>query len=1075
MFYQDSAARVTLQAWLGELLPYLRPDNPDARLLDEITAAEILDCAYVQGAAFDSAVAAHAIYPTYVEESERLSGPSAMSVTFPINVGDEGDIRFTLALRWGRASELKIGQGGYPKVTNPRRPVPDEFLTPVIGGTRHFLAEPGGARLRAVAGPLGTFETTISGVVDRPEGILAQRVLSPGVFMLYGYADPSGRPHLEVNGTGNLVGRPTNADALRAMATYLWSEALPAHVHFEVKWARLSSAQLVLTVAVRNVTPQPEGGEAKDALLAALLLPHVRITLAGGTPDFPALQYAAAKRRFLELPDEDERVAESSRRLYAVQQSGCIATQAPHDPSVVTLSTFGIFDTPREQPVEGPEISAITQSPEAFAAQCDNPSTALGAWLSAHWESVRAAILSAAQAFDLVQLHRFQWEGILANLEFLASNRCRPVTVVRAPTGAGKTIVFFINAAVSALCGPERSTSVLMFPTRLLNEDMFRRLIRYTARLRTNLPTAAVTGGILMGTSDPLYRILLEPEAGEPMHHYGSCPACDAVPLVAVQAGIRLVPECGRCGHRVDYMFNPREVGAYLPDIVIATPDKLFYEATASRWDVGSIGLFGAPVWRCDSCGKVCPEAYIRLKPAWEHCQAVYRDGGCNGTFRAPAVSKLIRYMGFDEVHSLYGETATYLSMFLADLETVQAVLARRRDSPIRYETATATISNEVALIEAISRRRAGADEVVLIPAEAAMHEFFRVQSDTVRHRVLITLPTKASSRETFIRATLNAYLHLRGGRGDLVERLRSRTASPEDWCFLLGYLFKKQEGADLRRSLRDMFRNVFGTELRVEFLSGEAPKDQISRIVQQALAGEIDILLANLVISLGVDIHGLNHMIMLGVPRSFTEYVQTAGRTGRGRSPGHVQIILQPFNPRDNYLYRHFHAVLSDVAGYYDILPVRSTNLFCASQIFGNVAKSLLTALCVTSLPDPQWPHAGGVRAVLARLDTRIRGATTRILGDDPALEPDVRALVDARLSQLQYELARQSGFLAEVMHNSDKPWLLYSLRGRTGSTVRVTCVDQPLLERLRTPVVAVTMSEAEVQDHAEVATDEE
>src|SRR5207237_593999 len=147
----------------------------------------------------------------------------------------------------------------------------------------------------------------------------------------------------------------------------------------------------------------------------------------------------------------------------------------------------------------------------------------------------------------------------------------------------------------------------------------------------------------------------------------------------------------------------------------------------------------------------------------------------------------------------------------------------------------------------------------------------------------------------------------------------------------------KKQEGSDLRRALGDMYRNVFGEELRVEFLSGEAPKDQISRIVQRTVAGEIDILLANLVISLGIDIHHLNHMVMLGVPRSFTEYVQTAGRTGRGRSPGHVQIILQPFNPRDNYLYRHVHAMLSDVAGYYDVLPVRSTNLYCASQIFGN------------------------------------------------------------------------------------------------------------------------------------------
>jgi len=47
-----------------------------------------------------------------------------------------------------------------------------------------------------------------------------------------------------------------------------------------------------------------------------------------------------------------------------------------------------------------------------------------------------------------------------------------------------------------------------MFPTRLLNDDMFRRLIAFVAKLRANLPNEDVTGGILMGTSDPLYKLL---------------------------------------------------------------------------------------------------------------------------------------------------------------------------------------------------------------------------------------------------------------------------------------------------------------------------------------------------------------------------------------------------------------------------------------------------------------------------------------------------------------------------------------------------------------------------------------
>jgi hypothetical protein len=259
---------------------------------------------------------------------------------------------------------------------------------------------------------------------------------------------------------------------------------------------------------------------------------------------------------------------------------------------------------------------------------------------------VRAIIYSPSQAFGLVRLHRFQWDGIIAHLGSLAADQARLATVLRAPTGAGKTIVFFINAALSAICGRERSTSVLMFPTRLLNEDMYRRLIRFVARLRMELPASQVTGGILMGTSDPLYRLLLELEIGEPMHHFGICPMCDASPLVAHKASDRVVPQCPNCGHLIDYMYNPREVGAWLPDLIIATLDKLFYEATASNWDVGTLGLFGAPVWRCDRCGRSRPEAYLRLKSDWQRCGAFGR-GECQGTLRPPATSKINPVFGF--------------------------------------------------------------------------------------------------------------------------------------------------------------------------------------------------------------------------------------------------------------------------------------------------------------------------------------------------------------------------------------------------------------------------------------------
>lgn len=1048
MFYQPSSGRDKLHSWLLEVLPCLRPDNSDARLLDEITSSEILDLVYTQGGSFDSAIAAHALFPTYAEENERGAVPSQMSVTFPADV-EPGSKRVELSLhfRCARPSELKIGQGGTTRVTNPRKPVPSELLQCTIEGTHYDLKEPGGSRLRSLAGPLRFFETTINHTIKTPEGAFDTTIAIPLQPELFGHEDKNGELHLADSGDG-LIGRQSDTGALKQSTSYLWAEFCSAIATLEIRWVRAAGGQLIITVRLKNHTPRPTNPESKDLSLSTLLLPVITLRLGSAVPNFPPLQYAEAKETMLRLSRPEERAEEAERRLYSVRQSGCIATQSHADKHTVVLTTFGIFDTPREQPEQGPEISQLTSSPDAFLSATGEVTEELSAWVKAKWQILSSVISAAASAFKLIHLHSFQWEGIWKNIEFLASDEYRKVTVVRAPTGAGKTIVFFVNAAINALAGRERSTSVLMFPTRLLNEDMFRRLIIFISHLRSRLPDSPLTGGILMGMNDPLYKLLLQPETGEAMHHYGSCPQCQSAELVAAEIGSRIVAQCARCSHTIDYMFNPREVSEYLPDIIIATPDKLFHDATAQGLNFVA-GLLGTPVNRCDQCHRACPRPLLTLKPDWVNCSAFYKSHRCPGTFTLQDPAKLIRYIGFDEVHSLYGESATYLSMFLANLDVIQCVLASRREAPIRYETATATISNEIELLEAITRRQSSKGEIHLVPTETEMTRCFRIVRDRVRHRVLITLPTKVTSREAFIRSTLNSYIHFKSSQ-DLIPRLSKFTDSPEAWAFILGYIFKKQEGSDLRRALADMYRNTFGNELRVEFLSGEAPKDQISSILRQAYQGDIDLLLANLVISLGVDIHNLNHMLMLGVPRGFTEYVQTAGRTGRGHSPGHVHIILQPFYARDAYLYRHFHAVLTDVSGYYDILPVRSTNIHLAKEMVGNVAHSLLNALCM-NLQQPKWANARSTRDLLSGIFNRLVNGICTILCNDPALENDIRDMATQRLLQIQDELVRRTEFLQQIFKDEQNDWLIFGLRGRSGSTVRMICRDQDLLDILQ------------------------
>lgn len=1047
MFYKQSVSRAVLNEWLLEIFEQITPANQDRATVDAISATEIIDLAYLEGVELSEAIAAHALFPGYVEQEEAQRGngaTSSMEVIFPIKIEEE-TWGYKVDLRAGRPSMLAVGQGGvFPRV-NPDYLPPLEMISPRINGTQYEIQEPEGNRLQALAGPMEQIEWEISNIVTKISGSQIEQMSIAASNQTYCYIDGAGTLHLQTSARGldPLEQAPENINNF-----YLREHRIQCDLQLEVSWKRLQADQVLMTVALRNVStpPQDRQRRARDIQLSALILPHLQVTLKGARAIFPAQQYAEAKQQMLSL-SERERSAEARRRLYQVRQSGCIATLHPANFSQLSITTFGIFDTPREIPTLGPSVEDISTSAEEFLEHLPQGNETVEQFVRGNWGTIQGILLSAADAFNIDQFRQFQWQAIATGIELEATGRQKVVTIVRAPTNAGKTVVFLVNAAISSLCGGQRSSSILLFPTRILNEDMFRRLTAFVYRIRERLPQLQVTGGILMGTSDPLYRLILNPQEGEVMHHYGACPACNAPNLTAQPQNTRrgVLATCTTCNHVIDYMFNPREVMTYLPDIVIATPDKLFFEATVQDYELYRYGLFGASVRRCQDCDRAYPTAGFTLQPKKNRCRQVFTGSSCPGSFSESSSVKPIRYMGFDEVHSLYGTTATYLSVFLATLEVMQRVLSSQPNLHIRYETATATISNETDLLEALTRRYNNAVEIIAIPSNDQLADSFIIDENSIRQRVLLSIPSRVSSRVAFIRSTLNSYLHLRGPNADLREQLNELSSEPEAWNFLLGYVFRKQDGLDLRRALGDFYRNRFGDNLNIEFLSGEAPKNQISRILHQALDGELDILLANLVISLGIDIHGLNHMIMFGVPRGFTEYVQTAGRTGRGGSPGHVSVILLPNSSRDAYLYRHFHAILSDVAGYYDILPVRSTNLYCSEEIFGNAAKGLLSALCVR---NAVWPHRTGLLSVTESIEGRIRGGIASILCDDAALHEDTAEIVRRKYRQLMNEIQSQSKFLSELMRSSEQQWLIYSLRGRSGNTVRLTCADQPLAE---------------------------
>jgi hypothetical protein len=1063
LFYEPTAiaSRELIRNWVCQLLNYITIASPDREYLDEITASEIADLAYLEATPLAEAIAAHALYPPEIEQAEAQSGygaNSSMEVTFPIVIEDE-HWGYEVVMRAGRPSVVGIGRGGIFPSNKPAAVPPSEMLSPRIKGAQYRLQEEqGGRRLIALAGPLEVLRRAIKGEVREPNGSAVERFALEASSKTYAYADDKGRIFMQ-EGEGGL--EPLDSVPTKIKGFYVRQERNKCAFELKVSWEQRQPGEALMKVGLYIAPSEAQGhhSTSRDKSLSALVLPHVQVRLRGASAAFPRQQYAESKRHYLALSDE-ERHEEANHKLYQVRQSGCIATCDPTDTSRVTLTTFGIFDTPREIPVPGPEVSSVAAGPDALLSFLPEYSERTEQFVRQHWDVICSVLLAAAEAFKVSRFHQFQWDAITTGIQLKAEGRDDTTTIVRAPTGAGKTVVFMVNAAIASLCGKERSTSVLLFPTRLLNEDMFRRLTAFIYGLRKRMPSLNVAGGILMGTYDELYKLVNQPKEGEVMFHYGTCPACDKQGrLIALPSGpdSKLLPTCEKCGYSITYMFDPYQVLERLPDIVIATPDKLFSVATSEPQEAYRYALLGAPYRRCQECGRAHAEAglQLRAKAGKVPCNQVFKGSTCTGTFAGPLLIKPIRYMGFDEVHSWYGETATYLSTFLATLEAMQRVLSGQSDLSIRYETATATIANERALLEAITRRGGDSGEIIAIPADGQVSSYFSIEDDSIRHRVLLTLPARVTSRQATLIAILNSYRHLHGPCPDLKERLK-KIVPPDQldaWDFILGYVFKKQDGSDLRRALRNFYQNSYNESLNIQFLSGSSPKNQIIKYIDQARSGEVDILIANLVLSLGINFTDLNHMFMFGVPRSFTEYAQIVGRLGRGKASGHANILLLPYWPRDTYLYRHFHAVFSDVAGYYDVLPVRSTNLHCSEEIFGNIFKGIVSAYC---MKKGEWTHRNGVLRALEGKEARVLGGIARLLCDDETLKSDTESIVRRKYPTLKAVIqSPNSEFLAPMM--KQRGWLLTGLRAHSENTIRIVCADQQLLERISASLVAL------------------
>ncbi|KTG11409.1 hypothetical protein AUR64_03910 [Haloprofundus marisrubri] len=778
---------------------------------------------------------------------------------------------------------------------------------------------------------------------------------------------------------------------------------------------------------------------------------------------FPAQQHADVLKNAINNGDETSRQDREEIEAIYTQTNGTL-TRLTQDPSTFVITTYGVFDYLREVPKEAYRIDELTESTDSLRAH-----------LNALNESERAAVSNSDGLLELTHevlsalpdafgleatdtLYAFQWEAIQRRMVILANGE-QVTTLLKAPTGAGKTIPFMVNAALTALWKDTRA--VLAFPTRLLNEDMSKRVTRFVYALRATLDRSDIDAGVLIGSSDPMYNSLTKPELGEPLAQYDQCPACDTKgSVIAAKPNHRVVGQCTNCSHVIDYVYGPREAISYLPTITVATPDKLWYEATVRGYEsqpYGKLPFFGGRFLSCGRCGAAAsvmspyPDQKNVKCPECKHKIPLEED---NYEYSP------IGHWVFDEAHGLHGFTGTLLSIFLELPNLLYSKIRGHNytggDYLVKptFETGTATIANEIELLSAVTRT--DRSRIEAIPATAEYGDYFKIDTDATRYRVLAILPVGTSNRQSVQRAliaTHHAVHEDQAFRDELQAALDAagRGATVSAYEFLLGYVYKKADGRALRNSISDTSGQRLTSEITPPFLSGNTDSKTMGELFERAQNGELPMLLANLVISLGIDIENLNNMVMLGAPRKMTEQVQTAGRTGRGDTPGHVTMHLLPSNPRDVYLYGNFHRVLGDVEGYYETYPIQPTNAHAAELLMPNLLKAVLAGMSY----DDFVLTARRASAALSDTATenQIRYDLLRLLRTDDTpkdLVAEINQTVQNRLRDYEHKWGRIDNTVYLSQWFQDQGNMMYTLRKGSDRHIDIDVEQDTLLSRL-------------------------
>jgi hypothetical protein len=349
-----------------------------------------------------------------------------------------------------------------------------------------------------------------------------------------------------------------------------------------------------------------------------------------------------------------------------------------------------------------------------------------------------------------------------------------------------------------------------------------------------------------------------------------------------------------------------------LPCFLIATVDKF----ANLPWVGETAGLFGK-VERYDTQG-----FYSAAQPN--------RGGHLSQPLLPPDL--IIQ----DELHLISGPLGTMVGLYETAIDALSSYKHNGKTIHPKIIASTATVRRATSQIRALFGR--DTVEVFPSPGPDRRDSFFAktVSIEEKNGRIYLGVAAQGRSLKVVLLRTYLALLSASRKAWEEAGGARNKNNPADPYMTLMGYFNSLRELGGSRRIVEDEVQSrleVYGDRKREGEATGlfvnrkiKEPLELTSRVNTSEIAiakgrldttfhhedakKAIDVVLATNMISVGLDITRLGTMVVLGQPKTTSEYIQATSRVGRDdKRPGLVVTLLNLHRPRDRSHYERFQS----------------------------------------------------------------------------------------------------------------------------------------------------------------------